>query len=308
MNSIPEGRSLELYFIDGRPDGMLTAEVFNWTGHVLMTPRTQIGAALARKEARYTGVYLLLGEQDGEPRAYIGEGEDISDRIRNHDTKKDWWTSAVLVTSAANNLNKAHVKYLEARLVEEARAVGRVALDNSNTPPRPSLSEAAQSNMEAFLGYLLLVLPALRIDMFIKNTRPAVRPGAGAASESDMPRFRLVNKKHGLNATAVLKDGEFIIETGSLARMRWEGATTKQTGYALLHDELRKTGVLKDNGEHCVFAQNYAFSSPSAAAAVVLGRPTNGTLEWRPVDGAGTYKDWEAAQLQHIDEDHHDHP
>lgn len=300
MNSIPEGRSLELYFIDGRPDGMLTAEVFNWTGHVLMTPRTRIGAALARKEARYTGVYLLLGEQDGEPRAYIGEGEDISDRIRNHDTKKDWWTSAVLVTSAANNLNKAHVKYLEARLVEEARVVGRVTLDNGNTPPRPSLSEAAQSDMEAFLGYLLMVLPALRIDMFIKNTRPAVRATSEAISLGDNPRFRLVNRKHGLTATAVLQDGEFIVETGAFARLRWEGATTKQTGYAYLHDELRKSGILKEDGDHCVFTQNYAFSSPSAAAAVVLGRPANGTLEWRPEDGSGTYKDWEAAQLNRI--------
>lgn len=109
-----DGRSLELYFIDGKPDGMLTAEVFNWTGHVLMSPRTQISKALARKEAHYTGVYILLGEQDGEPRAYIGEGEDISGRIKNHDTSKDWWTSAVLITSAANNLNKAHVQYLEA--------------------------------------------------------------------------------------------------------------------------------------------------------------------------------------------------
>lgn len=303
MNAIPEGRSLELYFIDGRPDGMLTAEVFNWTGHVLMTPRTQISAALARKEARYTGVYLLLGELEGEPCAYIGEGEDISDRIRNHDTKKDWWTRAILVTSAANNLNKAHVKYLEARLVEEARAVGRVALDNGNTPPRPSLSEAAQSNMEAFLGYLLMVLPALRIDMFIKNTRPAVPVAAHSTSATEAPRFRLVNKKHGLTATAVLKDGEFIVEKGSSARLRWEGATTRQTSYALLHDELRKTGVLKESGEHCVFAQNYAFSSTSAAAAAVLGRPASGPLEWRAEDGTGTYRDWEAAQLHRIVED-----
>ena len=85
-----QGRSLELYFIDGRPDGMLTAEVFNWTGHVLMTPRTQLADALRRKEADYTGVYLLLGENDQGPLAYIGEGEAISDRIRNHDSKKDW--------------------------------------------------------------------------------------------------------------------------------------------------------------------------------------------------------------------------
>lgn len=84
------GRSLELYYIDGRPDGMLTAELFNWTGHVLMTPRTQIAEALVRPEAKFTGVYLLIGEQNGEPRAYIGQGEDIAARIRDHDVKKDW--------------------------------------------------------------------------------------------------------------------------------------------------------------------------------------------------------------------------
>jgi choline dehydrogenase-like flavoprotein len=82
-----EGRSLELYFIEGRPDGMLTAEVFNWTGHVLMTPRTQLTKALARREASYTGVYLLLGEVEGAPRAYIGEGEDTGERIRSHDIR-----------------------------------------------------------------------------------------------------------------------------------------------------------------------------------------------------------------------------
>ena len=97
----------------------------------LVTPRTQISQALARKEARYTGIYLLLGEADGEPLAYVGEGEDIAERIRNHDARKDWWTKAVLVTTGANNLNKAHVKYLEARLIEEAQAIGRVPLDKA---------------------------------------------------------------------------------------------------------------------------------------------------------------------------------
>jgi hypothetical protein len=137
-----EGRSLELYFIEGRPDGMLTAEVFNWTGHVLMTPRTQLTKALARREASYTGVYLLLGEVEGAPRAYIGEGEDTGERIRSHDIRKDWWTTAVLVTSAANNLNKAHVKYLESRLVEEAKAVGKVRRNGPSNPSR--LGSSAQ--------------------------------------------------------------------------------------------------------------------------------------------------------------------
>ncbi|MCA6232974.1 MAG: GIY-YIG nuclease family protein [Phenylobacterium sp.] len=286
------GRSLELYFIDGRPDGMLTAEVFNWTGHLLMAPRTQIAAALGRKEARYTGVYLLLGEKDGEPRAYVGEGEDISERIRSHDIRKDWWTTAVLVTSAANNLHKAHVKYLEARLVEQARLVGRVTLDNGNTPPRPGLSEAAEANMEAFLDYLFMVLPALQIDMFVQSVRPSAAPATDTLA-GDRVRFELVNRKHRLRATARLEGADFIVEAGSVARGAWEGRNTESSGYAQQRNELQRTGVLVPQGERCVFSKDYAFKSPSAAAAVVNGRPSNGAQEWRLEGGATTYREWE---------------
>ncbi len=291
-----QGRSLELYFIDGKPDGMLTAEVFNWTGHVLMTPRTRIAAALARKEAHYTGVYLLIGEKDGEPLAYIGESENIADRIKNHDQRKDWWTKAVLITTGANNLHKAHIKYLESRLVEFCQEVGRMRLENGNTPPRSSLSEAAQSNMESFLEYLLMVLPALRVDMFVEYAKRNNSAHVPAVTETS-PRFELINKKHGLHATAMLSDGDFIVEAGSIARRTWAGKGTWDSGYAQMHEELRKTGVLRDEGGKCVFEKSYAFRSPSAAAAVVNGRPANGTIEWR-LEGEGlTYKAWEAQQL-----------
>ena len=83
-------RTLELFFIDGKPDGMLTAEVFGWTGHILVTPRTRLSEALKRKESSYTGLYILIGELNEEPLAYIGESEIIAARIKNHDAKKDW--------------------------------------------------------------------------------------------------------------------------------------------------------------------------------------------------------------------------
>lgn len=108
---------------------MLTAEVFGWTGHILVAPRTRLSAALKRKESSYTGVYILLGEQEDEPLAYIGEGENIANRIRNHEAKKDWWTRAVLITSAANNLHKAHVQYLEARLVMQGTNASNIKLE-----------------------------------------------------------------------------------------------------------------------------------------------------------------------------------
>lgn len=297
MNHQTKGRSLELYFIDGRPDGMLTAEVFNWTGHLLMAPRTQISDALARRESRYTGVYLLLGERDGLPLAYIGEAEDISARIRNHEGQKDWWTTAVLVTSAANNLNKAHVRYLEARLIELARSVGRVPLDNGTTPARPSLTEAAQCNMEAFLEFVLMVLPALRIDMYLSNKRPST----SAVGTPKLPRgqlFELISRKHGIVATAIFDDGEFVVQEGSQARPAWTGPANHS--YAQAHAELLRMGVIESRGTHCEFTTNYAFKSPSAAAAAVNGRASNGTLDWKLKVSGQTYKEWEADELAKI--------
>jgi hypothetical protein len=295
MTDAHRGQSLELYFINGKPDGMLTAEVFNWTGHVLMTPRTQISEALKRREAQYTGVYLLFGEQEGADLAYIGEGEDMSDRIRSHEARKDWWTQAILVTSQANTLNKAHIRYLEARLIEEAKNIGRIALENGTAPARPSLKEAERANMEGFLDYLLMVLPAIGIDAFKQNKRPRLAPRESAAAVS--PVFELVTRKHGLHARAIVEDGEFVVLEGSQARAVWSGAGSEHTSYAKLHAELARTGVLVREGELCRFAQNFAFASPSAAGAVVNGRPTNGTIEWK-IEGTGqTYKDWEAERL-----------
>jgi hypothetical protein len=289
------GRSLELYFIDGRPDGMLTAEVFNWTGHVLVAPRTQITQALRRQEANYTGIYLLLGDKEGEPTAYIGEGEDIADRIRNHDSRKSWWTKAIMVTTGANNLNKAHVKYLEARLVEEALSVRRIALDNGVSPSRPGLSEAAKANMEGFLNYLFIVLPAIGVDMFVSRTREST----AAAVEGESPIFEMTLKKVGLVAQAKLENGEFVVQAGSLARGEWVGQGAQQS-YRRQFEELVRAGILVQQGDHRVFSSNYAFGSPSAAGAIVSGRSCNGQLYWINKDTRETYFDWEQRQMNSI--------
>ena len=297
MTEFSQGRSLELFFINGKPDGMLTAEVFNWTGHVLMTPRVQLGAALQRVEASFTGVYLLLGEQDGIPTAYIGEGENIAKRIRDHDLKKDWWTSVILVTSTANNLHKAHVQYLEARLIEEAREVSRITLENGNNPARPSLSEASRANMEAFLNHLLMVLPAIRVDMFLKNVRPSREFDAVSKVKESSVLFELFLKKEKIHATAILIDGEFVVQKGSMARKRWVGDRTDKTSYWKLFDQLVAQGLIVEKGGHREFTENYAFSSTSAAGAVVNGRSTAGPLAWKLQGTNQTYKAWEVENL-----------
>ncbi|MDQ7070177.1 MAG: GIY-YIG nuclease family protein [Rhodobacterales bacterium] len=292
-----KGRSLELYFIDGKPDGMLTAEVFNWTGHVLMIPRTRIVDALKRGEAGYTGVYILLGETENGAQAYIGEAEDLGMRLRGHVAKKDWWETAVLITSTANNLHKAHVKYLESRLVEMAQETKRTPLENGNSPTRSSLSEAATANMEEFLETLMMVLPAIQVDMFVNKAKSSRSTAKTTSSPAVNHLFELVSPRLGIHATAELKDGEMILKKESIVREKWVGRASLNSGYKSLRDQLVENGILDQTMKSATFNTDYAFSSPSAAAAVVLGRAANGRTEWKLKGTNTTYAEWEAEQL-----------
>lgn len=290
--------TLELFFIDGKPHGMLTAEVFGWTGHILVSPRTRLPEALKRKESSYTGVYILLGEQGEEPLAYIGEGENIAARIKSHDAKKDWWTRVILITSATNNLHKAHVQYLESRLVQEGTNAANTKLENSTSPSLPSLSEASQANMETFISQLLMVLPAIRVDLFTSNAKPDKQiESIHSTDAGDRQTFELTLKKEGIVATAILEDGEFVVQKGSLARGEYIGDRSEKSYYWKLHEKLIEQGILVNQGKHKVFIQSYAFPSTSAAGAVCNGRSTAGPIAWKVKGTKKTYKDWEAETL-----------
>jgi len=52
-----------------------------------------------------------------------------------------------------------------------------------------------------------------------------------------------------------------------------------------IRQELIANGVLQAEGASYRFTQDYAFSSPSTAAAVVLGRSANGRIEWKDAKG-----------------------
>lgn len=288
------GKSLELFFVDGNPDGLLTAEVFNWTGHVLSLPRTQLAKAMQREEAKFTGVYILLGEINGDDTAYIGEGENIAERIKSHDSRKDWWTRVVLITSKANSLHKAHVQYLESRLIEIAKRANNTNLENNTEPRLPSVNEASKANMEQFLDFLNIVLPAIKVDVFQDHKKQAVQE----SFDEEKVRFELNLKREGITAHATLVGSEFMVEKGSHARANWVGADG--TSYWKLFKDLHEKGIIADINGVMQFTENYVFSSTSAAAAVITGRATSGPASWKEMSTGKVYKDWEQDSLKRL--------
>lgn len=202
---------------------------------------------------------------------YVGEGDPVRPRIDSHVAKKEFWTQGFVFVSTDDNLNKARVQYLEARLVELATKAKRCEMDNSNTPDRPSLSESDEAEVEGFLAEVLLCFPVLGLGVFDQPEEVVV----------SSPRLKATGK--GAEATGYESDDGFVVEEGSTAAIN-ETPTTPPHVIALRR-QLVESGVLVKTGETYRFTQRYVLSSPSMAAAVVLARNANGRREWRDSQG-----------------------
>ena len=64
-----------------------------------------------------------------------------------------------------------------------------------------------------------------------------------------------------------------------------------------LKAEYISPSVLPAASGRYVFGVPYAFTSPSAAAAVVLDRNSNGYTEWKAKGSKQTYHDWQQAKI-----------
>ena len=281
--------SLRIFVADGDPDGLRIVDKSNWIGKALMFPRALLPQVKARPELAQTGVYLLLGPRpDGEgDMLYVGEGDPIRPRLERHYAEKDFWTRAIgFTTGSAGQLNKAHVQFLESRLIALARAAKRLPLDNANQPAEPSLSEADRADMEVFLGHMLGMLPVLGVHAFEQAPKaPAAKAGPA-----------LTCKGKGVQATGYEASQGFVVRAGSQAVADTVPSMALHVrGMYDLRQELISNGVLAMQVGLYQFTQDYSFSSPSTAAAVVLGRSANGRIEWKAADGR-TLKELQEAE------------
>lgn len=270
------GKTIKIYLIDGDPNGRMSCELSNWSGKAYKLPRKLIKESANRTDLDNTGIYILFGRTDDiedKDLAYIGEAEGIRNRLEDHLAKKDFWNEAITFISKDNNLNKAHVKYLESRLYEIAKDADRYNLTNSNSPTKSSISESDQSEMEEFIENIKLLINSLGYKIFEplrklstnkeeeeKNTFyiKAAR-GANAAGQSTSDGF------------VVFKDSVIADSTTNSFPQNWEK----------LRNSLIKNKIIEQN----IFIKDYLFSSPSSAAAIVMGRSANGLTEWKTKDG-----------------------
>ncbi len=284
------GASIRIFLADGAADGVWVVEKSNWTGKALAAPRTRYKDLRARADLDGPGVYVLSGPtESGVPatRIYIGETDDLPGRLDGHNKSKDFWNRVIVFTSKDDNLNKAHIRYLEGRLISIAKAANRAEIENGNVGSTPPMSEPDRAEAEAFLREMLLIYPVLGLLAFQK------------VEELSSSSVRLYLAGKDTNAEGTETSEGFVVHSGSLGRAE---SVPSIHAYGLqLREALIEKGVLSAEGPHLRLTEDYVFASPSTAAMVLLGRTSNGRVEWKAADGT-TLKDLQTAGVPEPEE------
>ncbi len=265
--------------MDADPDGRMICELSNWTGKAYRIPRGKIKDCADRDELKSTAIYLLFGKAESsttKPKVYIGEAENVYCRLVQHISEKEFWNESVVFISKDENLNKAHIKYLESRLFEIATSAARYTIQNGNTPTRSLISEADQAEMEEFIEYVKMLINTMGFKVF----EPLVKESADDDQQSDI---LYVKAARGANARGKRVSDGFVVLKGSEISGSTVPSFTK--GFNVLRQELLESETVMQADDKLIFQTDYLFSSPSAAAAVVMGRNANGLIEWKDSNG-----------------------
>lgn len=264
-------QTIQIFLPDGEPRGLRTADITTRIVQVTVTPRT-ILADVDRPELKRVGLYLLFGESDGgKPTVYIGEAEDCLKRLKQHTTKKDFWTTAAVVTAKTDTLTKAHGRYLEFMAVNQAKEAGRYLLDNSTTPSEPFVTEPQKAEIAEIFETTATLLATLGFPVF----EPVMKQTSTART------FYFKRKK--FSAVGTLTEDGFVVYQDSTASATEYPSTTSSVSKARAN--LVSAGVLIPDGEIFRFTSDHLFSSPSAAGCAVNGHNVNGWTVWKTESG-----------------------
>lgn len=275
------GKTIKLFLIDGTANSRISCELSNWTGKAYKIPRNNLKQCVDRPELETTGVYMLFGKSSNtvsKNMIYIGEAENIYKRLQQHLKEKDFWNEAVVFISKDENLNKAHIKYLENRLHQIAYEANRFEILNNQIPTQSSVSESDKAEMEEFLSNIIMLVNILGYNAFEKigdtdNVRTVQIP----------ENIFFIQATRGANGKGKPSREGFAVFKNSIIADPITNSYPKTM--RILRTKLLEEGKIEIVNGRLVLVEDYVFSSSSTAAMIVMGRSANGLTEWKTANG-----------------------
>lgn len=262
-------KTIQMCIFDGNPNGRIMCELSNWNGRVYKISRNELAKFAQREDSENTGVYFLFGKDDeNNDTIYVGEAEKILSRLKQHLKDKAYWNDCVAVVSKDNLLNKAHVKYLENAFYMLALNAGRAVIINNTIPTCSSVSEYDEAMLLEFIDNAKLLVNTLGYKIFetIDDT----------VGQTNAPEYFYITAARGANAKGLIVSDGFAVLKG--AKIACSTVPSMSESLIKFRNSLIDKGIINENFE---FTKDYIFTSPSLAAAVVMGRNANGRTEWK---------------------------
>ncbi len=277
------GKSIELFLVNGSADSLITAELSNWNGKAIKIPRIEV-ASCNRDDITQAGVYFLFcKEDDSSDSVYIGEAENVKERLVQHlrdyqsEKEKYYWTTAAIFIG--RDLNKALIRYLENRFVEIARACKRYTVLTKNTYKNTVMKESQIAVMEEFVDNVKTLISALGYKVLEQLNKPIIVANddwENAETEDlSLHLERTIKGVGKVEADGVRTSEGFVVLQGSHI-----ATEDDDTIPAVLKEQRRKVSVVDG-----VLQEDVLFSSPSYAAMFVIGKSANGLTSWKDENG-----------------------
>jgi predicted GIY-YIG superfamily endonuclease len=278
-------QTIQIYLPAGDPRGMRAAEITTRIIRVVEVPHSLLGEFLKMPEALQVGVYFLIGElsESGLPRAYIGQSGNVGKRLAQHnqdtDRGKDFWNRALVVVSLTNSMTQTHALFLEWLAIGKATQAGRYSLENGNAAARPHTPAPLEADCHEIHETAATLLATLGQPIFEPLTHPLSVQGI---------QELFYCTASGANGIGEYTAEGFVILKDSKARLEIveskKGSRLEETRVKLLAEK-----AIVSNGDVLVFTRDYLMTSPSAASSLLMGRSSNGWVDWK--DGAGKTMD-----------------
>ena len=276
-------KKIELFLVDGDPEGIVIAELSNWDAKLIKIPRDELRNS-EREELLQPGVYFLFCKNDeGEDSVYIGEAENIKNRLTihiqsyNRGERDYYWNTAVIITS--KKLNKTLIRYLENKFVDITRECNRYELLTKTTGTNVVISEPDEAIMGEFIENSKITINTLGYKVLQPLVSKKLKNEEEEPDKTKNESEKLYLKIKDTYGEAIQTSDGFVLLEG--AKISSTTVKSIPNGVKKLRKKYERKGLIENN----ITKTDIVFPSPSQAADFVSGSNLSGPKYWKNKDG-----------------------
>lgn len=139
-DNVAKSKTISLFLLDGTANGRIKCSINSRNEIIYKIPRKDLTKCKGLDTLDNAGVYMLIGEEDGNLKIYVGQaggrknGKGLLNRLSEHDRSpdKNFWSEAILLTMADNSFGATEISWLEHKFCDLAIKAARCSVMNGN--------------------------------------------------------------------------------------------------------------------------------------------------------------------------------